>query len=104
MKYIGLRRIGARCKSKTGRHNQEIGDQSCRATASSHENCRRRWDRLLRSVVGDLDRSSGNREYVLTRTVLDLQLAPSVLVSVNRYVNVLLQWKSGTAKRLQNYY
>ena len=28
---------GARCKSKTGRHNQEMGDRSRHATASSHE-------------------------------------------------------------------
>jgi len=34
---------GGRCKSKTGRHNdQEIGDRSRRATASFHKNGRPR--------------------------------------------------------------
>ena len=45
---------GARCKSKTGRHNQEIGDRLRRATVSSHKNGRPRRDRFLRSMFGDL--------------------------------------------------
>jgi len=51
---------GTCCKSKTGHHNQEIGDSSRRTTASSHENGRPWRDRFLRLVIGDLDRSSGN--------------------------------------------
>ena len=41
---------GAHCKSKIGHHNQEIGDRSRRATASSRENGRPRRDRFLSRI------------------------------------------------------
>ena len=59
----------ARCKSKTGRHNQETGDWSHRAMASSHENGWPQRDQFLRSVRScDLDRSSGTGKCLRDRS------------------------------------
>jgi len=62
-------KTGTRCKSKTSRHDQEIGDRERSAVGHGETVCLGRSSVIWTGPVGT--------EYVFTRPILDLQRAPT---------------------------